>query len=146
VEGDAKIMDFRGKYEFLSNFYPCQVELDDEVYPSVEHAFQAAKTDDFEWREKIRLAGSARMAKVIGSKVQLRSNWEDIKVWLMLELLREKFMDRSLANMLLETGDAELVEDNNWHDEFWGMCNGRGKNQLGKLLMQVRGELRGNIS
>ena len=57
-------------------------------------------------------------------------------------LLRQKFGDAWLRAKLLATGDAELIEGNYWHDTFWGMCNGKGENHLGRLLMEVRSELR----
>ncbi|MCH7737275.1 MAG: NADAR family protein [Chloroflexi bacterium] len=60
----------------------------------------------------------------------------------MLELLRDKFRDPVLRQMLLDTGDLELVEGNNWGDRFWGRVSGVGDNHLGRLLMQVRGECR----
>lgn len=61
----------------------------------------------------------------------------------MLQLLRQKFLgDEELRRKLLRTGDAMLVEGNYWGDTYWGVCFGSGKNMLGKLLMQVREELR----
>lgn len=61
----------------------------------------------------------------------------------MEELLRIKFsgIDPFLTRALLETGDAELIEGNTWNDTFWGVCNGEGENNLGRLLMKVREEL-----
>jgi hypothetical protein len=43
--------------------------------------------------------------------------------------------------LLLDTSDKVLIEENNWNDTFWGVCNGVGENNLGRLLMQVRGEI-----
>ena len=72
----------------------------------------------------------------------MRPDWDQVKVSVMLGLLRMKFADAGLRNMLLSTGNQELIEDNDWFDTFWGVCNGVGENQLGKLLMQVRAEAR----
>ena len=56
----------------------------------------------------------------------------------MTDLCRIKFSDPHLRSLLLATGDAELIEGNWWHDQFWGVCNGVGQNQLGKILMAIR--------
>jgi len=60
----------------------------------------------------------------------------------MLWGVREKFKQEDLKQMLLDTGDQELVEGNTWNDTFWGVCRGEGQNNLGKILMKVRMELR----
>ena len=58
-------------------------------------------------------------------------------------LVREKFShNKDLKEMLLETGDAIIEEGNDWNDTFWGVCNGKGENHLGKILMKIREELR----
>lgn len=141
-DGPAKITEFRGIYRFLSNFWPCEVLLDGELYSSVEHAYQAAKTMSYEHRDKIRLAATAGNAKRMGRNVPMRGDWDSIKLQVMLDLLRRKFTHRKLAALLLETSDAELIEGNTWGDRFWGVCAGIGENHLGKLLMQVREEIR----
>jgi ribA/ribD-fused uncharacterized protein len=137
---------FRGQYAFLSNFHQergTDIRLDGEVYPSVEHAFQAAKTLDRNGRFRIRMALTPSEAKRRGRSVVLRADWEEVKVEVMYGLLRQKFRHGTpLAKLLLDTGDALLVEGNDWGDYFWGVCNGRGWNHLGKLLMRVREELR----
>ena len=137
-----KITLFRGEYAFLSNFWKCEVEFEGEVYPTVEHAFQAAKTFDIEERKRISSFASPVIAKRIGRKVGLRADWEDVKCDIMKELLKKKFENPELAEKLLATGDSELIEGNNHGDRFWGMVNGVGKNMLGRLLMEVRDDLR----
>lgn len=136
------IDSFHGEYRWLSNFYPAPVELDREVYPTLEHAFQAAKTRDREERREIRSATSPGQAKRRGQKVQLRPDWESVKVEVMRGLLRKKFAVPELARLLLATGDRKLIEGNTWNDCFWGVCGGVGKNWLGRLLMDLRAELR----
>jgi ribA/ribD-fused uncharacterized protein len=138
---------FRGRWEFLSNFYPSEVKLKGKTYPTVEHAFQAAKTLDEADRERIRLAETAGQAKAMGRKVALRSGWavgnNGIRVQVMRALLKQKFAPGTeLAQKLLDTEDREIVEGNTWNDTFWGVCNGKGKNRLGELLMAIREELR----
>lgn len=105
-----EITNFHGENFFLSNFYPSNVEWDGEIYPTVEHAFQAAKTLDAEERRAVQGATMAAQAKHIGRHVTLRADWEQEKYAVMLELLRQKFRDRELREKLLATGDARLVE------------------------------------
>jgi len=132
---------FVGPYRFLSNFWPCLIVLDDEPYSSVEHAYQAGKTNDENWRRRVQMEVKAGGAKRLGRKVPLRPDWEEVKVEFMLSLLRQKFNEPKLMEQLLSTRDSELIEGNDWHDYYWGVCNGRGENWLGKLLMRVREEL-----
>jgi len=133
---------FFGEYRFLSNFWPGVVEYEGIRYPSTEHAFQAAKTTDQEERRRIAALPSPRDAKRAGRTVSLRGDWEAIKIDVMLDIVRMKFRHAYLREMLLATGDHELVEGNDWNDAFWGVCRGRGENNLGKILMRVRDEIR----
>lgn len=133
---------FEGQYGWLSNFYPAEVKLDGKKYPSVEHAYQAAKTLDKEEREEIRLLKKASLAKTKGKKVKMRPDWEKVKLSVMESLVRQKFEDEVLCKRLLKTGDEELIEGNWWGDTFWGICRGEGFNHLGRILMRVRGDIR----
>jgi len=136
------IEHFNGPFSFLSNFYPAEVHLDGLEYPTVEHAFQAAKSVSLQHRERVQSASTPGKAKRLGRGVKLRHDWEDVKVAIMGDLLRSKFTyHEDLGVKLLATGDAHLVEGNDWGDTFWGVCNGVGENWLGQLLMQVRREL-----
>ncbi|MBZ4649256.1 NADAR family protein [Thermosipho sp. (in: thermotogales)] len=137
-----KITSFRGPYSFLSNFYTCKVYYEGITYRSVEAAFQAAKTLDINTRLKF-VNLSALEAKKLGHSIPLRSDWEQVKDEIMEELVRNKFMrNERLRKKLLETGDAELIEGNYWDDMYWGVCNGKGQNKLGKILMKIREELK----
>ena len=145
-----KIDAFEGEYRFLSNFYPSPVLWQEVLYPTVEHAYQAAKTLNLEDREWIRTALTPAMAKKRGSakgvggrKIELREDWEPFgKVLVMKRLVWRKFSENTaLAQQLIDTGDAELIEGNWWGDTFWGVCQGYGENMLGQILMQVRAEL-----
>ncbi len=140
------IADFHEeRYKFLSNFFPSTVTSTDyrdhNVYPTVEHAYQASKSIDPVVREKICAAPTPGMAKKAGRAAGLRPDWEDVKLRIMLDLLRDKFSG-SLGAALLATEDEQLIEGNTWGDRFWGVYNGMGENHLGRLLMQVRDELR----
>lgn len=141
----APITSFSNQYFFLSNFFPVEIEFDGEIYPSVEHAFQAAKTFDPTEREKIRKADTPALSKRLGKKVSLRDDWENVKKHIMYQLIQQKFSINFLREKLIETKDSELIEGNVWNDVFWGMCirNGKyvGANNLGKILMQIRHEI-----
>lgn len=146
VRADRKqnnpIDKFDGEYRFLSNFWPAKVMMDQETYPSVEHAYQAAKTTDPSLRKQIALATTPGRAKKMGGGLAFRNDWEEIKLDVMEMLLRQKFAKGSdLAAQLVSTGERELIEGNHWHDVFWGVCKGKGQNHLGRLLMKIRGEL-----
>ena len=134
-------MQFRNEYYFLSNMYPCTIEYNGKKYPCVETAFQAQKSSDVDFiRNGCFVDGFT--AKKIGRHVKLRSDWQNVKIDIMKDIIRAKFHNEQLRKMLLATGNKELVEDNSWGDYFWGRCNGVGENMLGKILMLIRSELR----
>ena len=136
-----EIRSFRNKNAFLSNFYPVFIYYEGMKFPSVEHAFQAAKTNDSEVRKLFMAAPTAKEAKRLGRKVKLRGDWESVKVDIMEMLLRQKFADPALREQLLNTKDSMLIEGNNHGDTFWGVCKGEGQNHLGQLLMKIRQEI-----
>lgn len=136
------IGEFSGEFRFLSNFWPAEVEFDGMKFSSVEHAFQAAKTLEREWRLKIQAAATPGKAKRLGKQAIIRRGWLDMRVTVMRGLLVQKFQQEPLRSQLLATGDKTLVEGNTWSDVFWGACDGFGENHLGKLLMEIREELR----
>lgn len=139
----APITRFDGPYRFLSNFFPVEIELDGLMYPSLEHAYQAAKTTVLAERERIRQAGSPGIAKRLGRAVTLRGDWNQQRRVIMHELLCQKFLCYpSLRKELAATGDALLVEGNTWGDTYWGSVlqqgNWIGQNLLGRMLMNIR--------
>lgn len=137
------ISSFQGNYRFLSNFWLADVVFEGETYRSNEHAYVAAKTLDPAVRDQVRLVFFPGHVKKLGRQIQLRADWEQIKLQVMEDLVRYKFTHHpNLANELHRTGDQMLIEGNTWGDTFWGMCRGRGENHLGKILMKVREELR----
>jgi ribA/ribD-fused uncharacterized protein len=141
------INSFSGRYAFLSNFYPAEVEYCDILYPTSEHAYQAAKTRNR--AERLMISRLPTPGKAKRAEVALRQEWEEIKDQVMLDILRLKFTPGTrLANMLLDTGPEMLVEGNT--DTYWGRVqqpdgSWKGRNQLGKLLMRVRKELGGEM-
>lgn len=134
----AKIERFRDEFSFLSNFHPAPVEFEGITYPTVEHAFQAAKTLDLEARRSLAALDTPARAKARGRRVPLRPGWDELRLEVMEQLLRLKFAAPELRASLLATGDAALVEGNNWNDRFRGVCRGTGKNHLGGLLIDGR--------
>lgn len=136
-----KIMEFQGDYRFLSNFYPCEVAHDHMVFPSAEHAYQAAKCDRPGDRLAIQQLDTPGQAKRFGRKVSMRRHWEHDKLQVMSQIVMSKFiMNPGIRRELLDLRGYILIEGNRWGDEFWGVCleTERGKNHLGKILMQVR--------
>jgi ribA/ribD-fused uncharacterized protein len=130
---------FEGEYAFLSNFYESPALYEGVLYPTSEHAYQAAKTLVLAEREQILKARTAGQAKRLGKQVTLRFDWEEVKVGVMREVLVSKFQHSlELKQKLVATGDAYLEEGNWWGDVFWGVCKGIGQNKLGLLLMQLR--------
>lgn len=142
------IEGFNGQYRWLSNFWPADIIVDGVIYPTVEHAYVAAKSaepltpEDLEWFLKLTPA----QAKRVGRMIDLRSDWEDIKLDVMLNLTRKKYSEDNPTPRawLLATGDEYLEETNHWGDTFWGVCNGEGLNWLGHTIMAVRDEIRQN--
>ena len=138
-----KIDRFRGEYAFLSNFWEASVTYQGLTYGNNEAAFQAQKCMT-EAAKKDFTTLSPGAAKRMGRRVQLRPDWEAVKVPIMEEIVRAKFSQHEdLKALLLATGDALIEEGNTWHDTFWGVDakSGRGQNHLGKILMKIRDEL-----
>lgn len=138
------IDNFSEKYEFLSNFYEKPFTYNGVEYKTSEHAFQAAKCANKDDAKKIIDADTPGKAKRLGRRITLRSDWEDVKIDIMYDILIAKFSDQDLKQKLLDTRDVILIEGTTWHDNTWGNCtcdkckNIVGKNYLGKSLMKVR--------
>ena len=133
---------FVGDYAFLSNFYPCTVTYNGLTYQNTEAAFQAQKVLTDEERQEFTSL-TASEAKRLGRHVDLRKDWEKVKLMEMFNIVYAKFKQHpELAKKLAETDDCYLEEGNWWHDNFWGVCNGEGLNELGKILMTIRNEFR----
>lgn len=134
---------FTGDYRFLSNFYPVRsgIRYCGILFPSVEHAYQAAKSHDVSYQNSLvnLTAGEAKRA---GSTVELRHDWELVKLDIMRALVHQKFkLGTYLAGELIATHPHTLIESNTWRDQYWGVYNGAGENHLGMILMNVRHNL-----
>ena len=142
------INSFSNQYEFMSNFYNAPVTYDGLTYRNNEAEFQAQKLANKEERKKY-CEYSPSKAKLEGRNCKLRKDWEDIKYQVMYDIVKVKFsQNENLKQLLLDTGNEELIEGNWWHDNCWGDCSCerckdiKGQNNLGKILMRVREELR----
>jgi len=141
------IESFHDTHYYLSNFYENPMKVDGKSFKSNEHFFQASKAGNTEDFEYVRASATAAQSKKRGREIKMRGDWDNVKNTIMTQGLRAKFADPELRQRLLDTGDAALIEGNNWHDVYWGRCDcskhgGDGQNWLGRLLMQLREELR----
>lgn len=131
------IMVFRGEYEFLSNMYPCDININGTVYPCAETAFQAIKCALPEEAKKIaKLPGLE--AKNLGRRIKMRADWNSYRLVAMNDIVTAKFMQHPDLMKKLKAISGDIVENNTWGDKFWGVCNGVGENHLGKILMDLR--------
>lgn len=152
---EDSIIEFKGKYFFLSNYFECKVTFEGITYESSEAAFQAQKCKTAD--ERIQFIGlNPSESKHLGRKIDIRSDWEKVKRDLMYQIIKAKFdQNTKLKKKLLATGTRCLIEGNTWHDTCWGveilskkksLFNGtryelgKGFNNLGTILMQVRNE------
>lgn len=134
-----KICSFDGKYRFLSNFSNYPVTYNGITFKNSEAAFHAQKDPSRAAEFKDR---SPSMAKRLGRRVTLRSDWEKVKDDIMYEIVLAKFQQNDgIRQKLIDTGDAYLEEGNTWGDKYWGTVDGKGKNKLGQILMAVRDAL-----
>ena len=135
---DGVIDSFTGDYEFLSNFYNCPVIYNGLRYQNSEAAFQAQKLKSNMDRVPFTKLNPSQ-AKRLGRQIQLREDWEEVKLEHMKAILLCKFeQNPELKEKLIATYPHELIEGNWWHDTYWGVCNGVGQNNLGKILMELR--------
>ena len=135
-------------YEFLSNFYRAEVEYQGVIYPSAQAAFQASKTLDNEIRKEYTNLTAAE-ATLKGNVMAPYLEWEQDKQKIMYKILKSKFSrNQELRTALMKTNTAQITHKNNWHENYWGecvceKCSEKDKNNfLGKILMQVREDLR----
>jgi len=137
----TKILEFQGDYRFLSNFYICSFTWDGIKWSHSEAAYQAAKTLDRIKRLEFSTL-TASESKRRGKSLVLRSDWEEVKVEVLAEILYAKFSQNPyLKQQLIDTKDAILIEGNSWGDRFWGVSptfSDNGLNHLGRLLMELR--------
>jgi len=141
---------FKDEYKWASNFEPVVIYYKHYQFGSVEHAFHAAKELNpgvYFFKILAVPTHKAYLAKRIGKQMNLRKDWDKVKISIMEKFLRQKFEYEKFKNLLLSTGNEYMEEGNYWHDNFWGNCyckkckDKEGLNHLGKLLMKIREEL-----
>lgn len=135
------ILSFSGDNFYLDNFYEAPTPFAGKWYPTSEHAFVAAKTDDPALRLQVARMSDPGLAKAFGRRLKLRPHWNDIRIGFMYEIVWAKFDHHfELRERLIATGNVHLEEGNHHEDRFWGTVDGVGENHLGKILMAVRKE------
>jgi len=145
IHTDSMIKGFFGEYRWLSNYHVCDVEYGGLVFTSSEAAYQSAKNDDIFLKSRFQEM-TPHESKLFSHKIKIRKDWESIKKQVMYDCLKSKFeRNQELRDQLIQTGSKYLEETNYWNDTYYGVCNGKGKNILGKLLMQIREELRTDL-
>lgn len=131
-------------YGFLSNFAPYPIFIENELWNTVEHYFQANKFEDENIKSKIKAMDSPMKAANEGRNKNnaIRSDWEKIKEGIMLRALLSKFLQHpKLRKELILTGSDKIVEHSK-NDNYWADGgDGSGRNRLGELLMTVRNEV-----
>ena len=153
ISESPDIDSFNGNFRWLSNFVGAPgLVIRSITYPEVtaydvEKIYQLEKCylpDDIARILETTTPGKAKKA---GNTVTLRPDWNEVKLDIMEQLVRQKFASIPFKGLLIGTGDANLEEGNYWHDNYWGVCHcskcgGNGQNHLGKILMKIREELK----
>lgn len=146
------IQEFKDEYAFLSNMYDCPVKYKGLVFQNSESAFQSAKYKDKNIKcEFVGIDG--KKAKSLGSPrgshrltKEEAEKWNNKRIKVMKEVVRAKFTQNpELLDLLIQTGNKELIEGRSFRpDTFWGknLKTGKGENNLGKILMEIREELK----
>lgn len=140
------IRGFFNENHYLSNFHLCEVHYEGLTYKSSEAAYQSAKTLDMNIRHNFTWMIPS-FAKAEGKLLEkqfnlFRQDWYTIKYDIMFDIVTDKFTrHEDLKQKLIDTKNVYLEETNHWKDTFWGVCDGIGKNNLGKILMQIRNNL-----
>lgn len=139
------IKEFQDEYKWLSNFVSVEINFKGRSFSSVEHGYMSEKSNDLEWKKFCSDSNNhPGKVKRKSKKIVLRDDWESIKVGVMRELLVLKFSQKPYKELLLNTGNLYIQEGNKWGDTFWGvdLRTNVGENNLGKLIMSIREELR----
>jgi ribA/ribD-fused uncharacterized protein len=141
VQDSQSIRGFVGDYRWLSNFYSCEVKYEGLMYQSAEAAYQAAKFPGSE-RQAFTALGPDAAKKLAHSKPVDDTHWNARKDQVMRDVVWAKFSQHpELGARLLATGDKYLEETNWWNDPYWGVYQGKGRNMLGKILMETRSKI-----
>lgn len=136
---------FRGEYGWLSNMTEVPIDYAGNLFRSVENAYIWAKSPNKYWLE-FCLNNPPDICKKKSKEIDVRKDWEEVKLGIMYELLKLKFNQEPFKTKLLNTGNQNIIEGNYWNDKFWGMClksnPNEGENWLGRLIMNIRQKLK----
>lgn len=146
LDTEGEIAFYEQKHYWLSNFSSFQVFYKDRLWPTSEHAYQAMKLEDELFQEIVRHQTSAHAAMTLARTLPRRADWDDIKIGVMLEICRAKLEQHPyIQTSLMKTGNRVLVEASPI-DSFWGWGPDRkGRNELGKVWMELREEKRNQV-
>jgi ribA/ribD-fused uncharacterized protein len=138
------IKEFQGEYRWLSNFWPVEISYKGRVFKSVEHAYMSEKNTSDVWKDFCENEVDPKIVNKMSRIITLCPDWDEVKVDIMNQLTRVKYQNQEFSEKLLKTGTQKLVEGNYWGDVFWGVDNetGEGQNLFGKILMEIREEIR----
>ncbi|HEX5448212.1 MAG TPA: NADAR family protein [Candidatus Saccharimonadales bacterium] len=145
-ETDDAVYFFSTAYDPLNNWSAHQVKIWGQVFPTLEHAYHYKKFDQQnpEIAKRILETPSPWAAMQIERqhKSKRRTDWQQVKISIMEELCRAKLdQNEDMRERLMATGIKNIYENSPW-DEFWGHAQGKGQNQMGKILMKLREELK----
>ena len=134
------------EYSWLSNMTLVNIPLKGIIYPSVEHAYMSEKSHDKSWKQLCSQKNiSGKQIKNFSKTIELRSDWENVKLLVMEYCLREKFKQEPFKSKLIATGNENIQEGNYWGDVFYGVdlkqTPNIGENHLGRLIMKIRDEI-----
>lgn len=140
----TQISGFFGEHRWLSNFYLSPIKVDGILYGTVEHYFQAMKATNLDDHDYISTAPYPGLAKARAKTIELREDWNKVRLKKMRIGIRAKFdQNPELKEKLMATESLELIETNTWGDTFWGVSvDGKGHNHLGEILMELRDSYR----
>ena len=145
IHTDTMIKGMFNEYRWLSNYEVCEIHYEGLIYTSTEAAYQAAKSTDPFVRSKFINISPAK-ARKLGQEITCRKDWDKVKKQVMYDVSLDKYTRHEhLKRLLLETKDKYIEETNYWGDQVSGVCNGIGENNLGKIIMKIREEIKNNI-
>lgn len=135
------------EHKWLSNMTLVDIKLKGIIYPSVEHAYMSEKSKEKTWKEFCSNREiSGKQVKVYSKTIDLRYDWLNVRLKVMEYCLREKFKQEPFKQLLLDTENQNIQEGNYWNDRFWGVDlkqdPNTGENNLGRLIMKIREELK----
>lgn len=132
------IVHFTGEFDFLAPSFPCEVFLKgcSMPFPSYEHAFQASKVSNPDQWQEIRETSDVRKVKSLLAKVPALPSWKDNSLKIAEMLLRDKFIrQKALTQRLMKTGHRDLIFNNGYGDQYWGVVSSSGGDVKGKNML-----------